>query len=66
MELEHTIKPTDIGKSAIIGNSGEMLYLRPLMGYVMPHDVGKRIYRSNTGTLRVENQEQLQKRLNPS
>jgi len=70
MKLVHEITKEDIGKSTIqkkcptCGMVWCHIGITDLMGRIMPHDVGKRIYEVSPNVLQVENQEQLKKRLN--
>lgn len=64
-----TITTEDIGRKWIdrsncpCCDSRRQISVRGLMGEILPHDVGKRIYEVNGYVYQVENQEQLEKRL---
>ena len=65
----YEIKKEDIGKHRIVlkcndcGKIKEDIYITDLMGNILPCDIGKRIYKVGE-IYQVENQEQLEKRLN--
>lgn len=64
----YTIKKEDINKTKIIlqcsaCNKKEIIDINNFMGRILSCDVGKRIYKTNSGVYQVENNEQLQKRL---
>lgn len=69
MRLEHIITKEDVGKNVIkkqcpTCGTKQPLYIQGVMGRILSCDVGKRIYRYNSGVLGVESQEQLEIRTN--
>ena len=70
MKHIHTITKEDVGRHIIklpcpTCGRVDTICCSDFIGYIMKIDIGKRIYRSEDGILCVENQEQLEERLNP-
>ena len=69
MQYIYTIKKEDINKKYIrikckcCNKIKHHIDIYNFMGYIMPCDVGKRIYQDKFQTYHVENDEQLNKRL---
>ena len=69
MRYLHTITREDVKRPVLkktcshCGHT-KMYRLKEVLGCVMVQDIGKRVYISEQGILQVENQEQLEKRLN--
>lgn len=61
-KLIHTITSSDIGHSIVTTDYGPKVALSGTLGYVQPHDVGKRLYLVD-GVVQVENDAQLTERL---
>ena len=66
----YTIKSDDIGKTVIkikcncCNTIKHYISITDLMGKILPCDIGKRIYEVSKGIYQVENDEQLNLRLN--
>ena len=80
MRLIYTIEQSDVGKGYVLNDEpkfcphckkkdvSDIIYLPGLMGKILPHDVGKRIYAVPSDDCKhevhqVENDEQLERRL---
>lgn len=69
MKHIYTIKKSDINKRVInvkceyCNKIQYYIDIHNFMGYIMPCDIGKRIYHIKDNIFQVENQEQLNKRL---
>lgn len=69
MQFVYEIKKEDINKRIIklscpTCHHAENIYVYDFMGYIMPCDIGKRIYKYGSGIYAIENDEQLNKRKN--
>lgn len=66
----YTIQKEDIGKKRIKNSpcptcghtNSQWLELQDVLGYIQPHDVGKKVYLSTSGSLHVENDQHLKRR----
>lgn len=72
MKAIYEIKQTDIGRRFITDRHGKLVLLVDTLGYVLPCDVGKRLYRivhngrmycPRDRVVSVENNEQLARRI---